>query len=594
MDLEKKEILKFDVDAGSIDIKQLLQKDFLELSMRVISNANPNVNKSWFTTESMEKGIQTFANKPILGYFENGDFVSHDGEWGYDEETEMDYWDTLGKKGERILGLIRESDKVEIVQGKDGLDWIQISCCLWTSYSFKQVKRLIKDAKKAQKNGGVAKNVSVEVEITDSELLPNGIRKINDFNLLGVTILGSRNGVKVEPGIENAGLSVVDVMGKDVFAKQEQAIRMAYAKLEDSSVNKNKEKEESSEMDKELFNEEQPVVEEQISITEIAGTPASEGTITLTPSENLTDQTFAEEDKKEEDKKEDEEKDKEDCEQKEEDKKEEECGGKFEDETEPSVEDTPKTEEQPVDNTEEKFDEKPAEEKPACPECENMVLQDLAWLMPHLADFAVNITYTLDFYKQFEDKKYIVEVLERIKRQHAEDIELLGKCISEQAEELKEAILKFEEEVKEETITSLNEKYDSTKAELEVAKSKLAEIEKQEFLAEADKMIKSAKIKDEEFVKQVYSECENGTITNLDDLKVKVSLKVFEAFTANQAPTEKVVEDKQAEVEQKEGKVEEESFSAPVSTPDPTAVFEKENKPTKRTCWEVLDEINGK
>lgn len=601
MDLEKKEILKFDVDAGSIDIKQLLQKDFLELSMRVISNANPNVNNSWFTTESMEKGIKTFANKPILGYFENGDFVSHDGEWDYDEETDMDYWNTLGKKGERILGLIRESDEVKIVEGKDGLDWIQISCCLWTSYSFKQVKRLIKDAKKAQKNGGVAKNVSVEVEITDSELLPTGIRKINDFNLLGVTILGSRNGVKVEPGIENAGLSVVDVMGKDVFAKQEQAIRMAYAKLE-TPANKNKEKEEISEMDNELFNEVQLTAEEQNSATEVT-TPASEETNVDANTLANPDQTFAEEDKKEEDKKEDEtkEEDKEDCEEDKE-KKEDECGGgKFEEENVASEEvententevtEVQSTEEEAQASTEEKFEE--SAEKPACPGCENMVLQDLAWLIPHLADYAVNIAYTLDYYRDMEGKEFIVNALERMKRQYAEDIELLGKCISEQAEELKDSLLKFEEEVKEETITSLNEKYNSVKAELEVAEGKLNEIAKKDFLFEADKMIKSAQIKDEDFVKQVYSECEDGTINNLDDLKVKVSLKMFEAFTANnQASVE--VEEKHGE-EQKEEKVEEESFSAPVSTPNPSAVFEKDDKKsTKKTSWDTIREMNSK
>lgn len=72
--------LSFSVDASQIDIKPLLQKEFLEISMKAISSANPNRNNSWFTRESMEKGIKTFKNKPILGYFENGDFVSHNGE----------------------------------------------------------------------------------------------------------------------------------------------------------------------------------------------------------------------------------------------------------------------------------------------------------------------------------------------------------------------------------------------------------------------------------------------------------------------------------------------------------------------------------
>lgn len=65
--------------------------------------------------------------------------------------------------------------------------------------------------------------------------------KINDFNLIGITILGSRNGVKVEPGIEDAELSVVDIMGKDFFEKQEKALRLAYEKLDNSKQNSKKE-----------------------------------------------------------------------------------------------------------------------------------------------------------------------------------------------------------------------------------------------------------------------------------------------------------------------------------------------------------------
>lgn len=38
--------LLFEVDASQIDIKPLLKRDFLELSMRAISSANPNRNNS--------------------------------------------------------------------------------------------------------------------------------------------------------------------------------------------------------------------------------------------------------------------------------------------------------------------------------------------------------------------------------------------------------------------------------------------------------------------------------------------------------------------------------------------------------------------
>lgn len=225
--------LSFALDGDQIDFKSYSKKDFLELSMKAISDANPNRNGSWFTKESIIKAKEsgTCKNKPVLGYFENDDFVSHNGTWRKDSETGVDYWDTLGQKGERILGVIREQDTVEVCEDKNGQTWLCFSCALWVQYGFKQVKRLLKDAQKTKKSGGSAKNISVEVDITDYEELGNGTIKINEFNLVGVTILGSRNGAKVEPGIEGADLSVVDMMGKDVYDRQMQGLRLAYEKL---------------------------------------------------------------------------------------------------------------------------------------------------------------------------------------------------------------------------------------------------------------------------------------------------------------------------------------------------------------------------
>ena len=42
----------------------------------------------------------------------------------------MDYWDTLGTKGERILGLIRNDDEVKIVEDENGLSWVCLTCAL--------------------------------------------------------------------------------------------------------------------------------------------------------------------------------------------------------------------------------------------------------------------------------------------------------------------------------------------------------------------------------------------------------------------------------------------------------------------------------
>lgn len=86
--------LTFDVDASMISIRKMLNKDFLELSLKAISSANPNRNGSYFTPESLKEAMPTFYNKPILGCFVDGDFVSHNGEMKDDKEFGIDYWVT--------------------------------------------------------------------------------------------------------------------------------------------------------------------------------------------------------------------------------------------------------------------------------------------------------------------------------------------------------------------------------------------------------------------------------------------------------------------------------------------------------------------
>lgn len=505
--------LTFSVDAGDIDIKQLLQKDFLELSIKAISSANPNRNNSWFTRESMEKSKHTFANKPVLGYFENDDFVSHNGTWDHDDETGLDYWNTLGKQGERILGVIRDSDSIEIIEDKNGLSWIKVSCVLWVEYNFKQVKRLLKDAKKAKAHGGLAKNVSVEVDITDYTMLPNGVMQINEFNLAGITILGSRNGVKVEPGIEDAGLSIVDIMGREAFEKQSKAVRLAYEKLDNEVEKEDKEGLSKMEVDQkdvvveteeventakndELLEEEKPVEEVE------CGTEKCEED----PEEEKKDDSDGEEDKPC------------DCEEKgaelEEEKTEKECEAPICDET---------SEDCPLDceNTEDKKVEEDPEEE-----------------------------------KKEEECKY--EALEA------------------QYNELKE---KYESLVKEyENIQTQLE----SRSDYEAIKEKVKAYEHKEFLGEASKMIALGNLK-EETSKKLFNACDANEITNLEDLKIKVALEIFEG---NSLP--------KVEAPQNEATTDT-SINMPISTPEIPAVFnEVETKKVKKSSWNILGEYLGK
>lgn len=217
----------FELSSDQIRIRDILtDKNFLEVEIYAISDANPNRNKSHFTFESMQKGLESFNDKPILGFFnKQGDFESHNGRVSYDPEIQADYWDN--SDGEQILGFIRQTDRKEIVE-RDGLHWICCTALIWTQYNYKQVKKLLKDRKK---------KVSVEIAVLDSEMV-NDIEYIKEFDLKGITILGSRNGIQVKEGIEGAGMSILEVFDAERFSGQKQTIIQAYSQLEDDEENK--------------------------------------------------------------------------------------------------------------------------------------------------------------------------------------------------------------------------------------------------------------------------------------------------------------------------------------------------------------------
>lgn len=115
--MQSNKILKFDLNARNLKVRNLLNQDFLVIEMKAISSAYPNRNNSYFTKESMEKAIPTFFNKPILGSFSVGDddFRGHEGELEWDEELQQYYFDYTDPDSETPLGLIRAEDKVELV-----------------------------------------------------------------------------------------------------------------------------------------------------------------------------------------------------------------------------------------------------------------------------------------------------------------------------------------------------------------------------------------------------------------------------------------------------------------------------------------------
>lgn len=217
---ETKNILQFDLSPKQIKFKDILSKEFVELEIWAISDVDPNRNNSHFTYESLKRAVEngSMKNKPIVGFFENNNFTTHEGHADYDLELDKEFWNT--ERGERILGWIRESDPVELVE-KDGLHWVRFRCILCTTYCYAQVKRLLKDRRK---------KVSVEITVHKSDKREDGVLDILDFTLNGTTILGSKNGKEVFEGIPGAHLSILENLDTDALMAQKTALSFAYEK----------------------------------------------------------------------------------------------------------------------------------------------------------------------------------------------------------------------------------------------------------------------------------------------------------------------------------------------------------------------------
>lgn len=567
--------LSFAVDADSVSLKSILKKDFLELQMRAISSANPNLNGSWFTKEALLDAVDSCKNKPILGYFNaDGDFESHNGVWRKDVETGLDYWDT--QDGEQVLGLIRDTDDIKVVDGEDGLSWLCLSCALWTQYNFKQVKRLIKDAKKAKETGGVTKNISVEIDILEGEKQDNGIYRIDKFKLAGITILGSRKGKQVLPGIADAALSIPEIVGSDFYAKQESAIRAAYARLDDNTTDGGNTKEDVLAMNDELNNV-QPT-------TDIQPNPEN-------PEENAPTTQFEGGDVCPEC-------GKNPCECEAKGDPEHECGhcaqeGEEGDDDDDGEGDDHEGDKGGAGKPEEEYDA--GEPNPD-------EIKDIAWLVSNLTYGFSEIDCSIHYYEflmeNYPEKAphgdYIISVLKRMRNYYTKIEGTVGGLLAKIAGEITEAdeqyeakltkyenveelIENYEKEISDnatlaETNGNLQASVDTYEKENNELKGRLDKYAHEEFMTQVDALMKSVQL-DEEVSKAIYEACNNGSLHTYDEVKTKVALAVFEAQQSNENIPQNT------------------SLQSPVITPDTQAAFEaKAEKGQKRDSWTIMRE----
>lgn len=230
----EKKVLNFQLDKKDIKIKELLNGEFLELQMDAISDIYPNRNDSHFTLACLQDLMPTVYNKPILGAFDitkgvMGDFKGHECPNGlrYDPELSNYYYDYTAEGSEIPLGMVRESDTVEIVHNnKTNLNWLRFTCVIWTQYNYKAVKSLLKARKGNSK-------VSVEVEVLESHVDDNGIEIFDKCNMLGITILGQ----DTLEGVPDAHLDVLAILDNALFQKKQKALKYAYSALENYNSN---------------------------------------------------------------------------------------------------------------------------------------------------------------------------------------------------------------------------------------------------------------------------------------------------------------------------------------------------------------------
>ena len=220
-------VLNFSLESNNIHIKNLLQKDFIEIEVWAISDAYPNNNISHFPYKTLVRNIKNgnFYNKPVLGYWNNitSNYEVHNGSEEdkalYDPEYDIDYYDY--SDGERPIGFIRKDDNIRIEE-KDGLHWVVFSAIIWVKYNYNGVKQLLKSK---------TKKVSAEVSIYKYHTDDKGIEIYDDWSFDGVTILGYLPNTKIQAheGIEGAHMNISEKINT-IFSHDIKQLQFAYKK----------------------------------------------------------------------------------------------------------------------------------------------------------------------------------------------------------------------------------------------------------------------------------------------------------------------------------------------------------------------------
>ncbi len=177
-----------------------------------------NNNQSYIAEDVMQKGLNSFANRPILGFIHQLD----DGSWDFydhrmiiddsEDEARVEYL-------EQVIGIVPESCNAHIEYNDEhDKNYVIVDGYIYEDYGNRAID-IIKSH-----DGCVP--VSVELAINEMSFnAKENYLNIEDFTFLGVTCLGKApDGTDVKPGMEGSNLKLDNFSMKQnsVFANEYQ------------------------------------------------------------------------------------------------------------------------------------------------------------------------------------------------------------------------------------------------------------------------------------------------------------------------------------------------------------------------------------
>ena len=166
---------------------------------------NDSVNRNNWQFVNLEQHRAMWAGVPILVAYTNGGRTVGS---GHNQTTRRDelgneYQSFTDATAERIVGAISENpDDIRLAE-RDGYTWVVGKGFLWAWYARELVDKITRDAEQ-----GRTMSVSIEALVTKESIGENGVAVEEEYQPLGVTVLGD----KVDPAVVDAHIAMLSEM----------------------------------------------------------------------------------------------------------------------------------------------------------------------------------------------------------------------------------------------------------------------------------------------------------------------------------------------------------------------------------------------